>query len=181
MANLFEAIASAAANIATQIKDYIDNVALVEKDPTVPAWAKQPLKPGYSADEIGGLSAVAKTGDYEDLLGAPHVDFIEGEFYTGRKWIDGRKIYARTAQGLAAITFGYADAVIVQLIPIDEVRNISYLSYSGTLTGLTDGEETVALGTTSDALLYLDLTSGKLTVSRAGAYNVLVYYIKTNE
>ena len=100
MANLFDAIASAAANIAVQIRDYIDTVALVEKDPTVPAWAKASVKPKYEADEIEFLHPVAKTGSYKDLedieeLEAKMPDHSTAEYDTGRKWINGEIIYAR--------------------------------------------------------------------------------------
>ena len=32
-------------------------VQLTERDPTVPAWAKKPEKPTYTAAEVGALSA----------------------------------------------------------------------------------------------------------------------------
>lgn len=30
-------------------------MSAVEDDPTVPAWAKQPFKPNYTADEVGAV------------------------------------------------------------------------------------------------------------------------------
>ena len=33
-----------------------------ETDPTVPAWAKQPEKPGYTAEEVGAIPAAQKGG-----------------------------------------------------------------------------------------------------------------------
>jgi hypothetical protein len=35
------------------IEDKLDNINFEETDPTVPAWAKQPNKPSYTADEVG--------------------------------------------------------------------------------------------------------------------------------
>ena len=47
--------------IAEAVADYLDDhpVTVEELDPTVPAWAKQPNKPTYTAQEVGALSASA--------------------------------------------------------------------------------------------------------------------------
>ncbi len=47
------------AQIAQSVADYIAQNPIEETDPTVPAWAKQPEKPAYTADEVGALSAEA--------------------------------------------------------------------------------------------------------------------------
>lgn len=41
------------------VEDYLaaNPPKVTETDPTVPAWAKQPKKPAYTADEVGALSA----------------------------------------------------------------------------------------------------------------------------
>ncbi len=39
--------------VAEMVADYLDKNPPVESDPTVPAWAKQPVKPGYTAAEVG--------------------------------------------------------------------------------------------------------------------------------
>lgn len=44
-------------NVRNMIVSNIDISGLVEKDPTVPGWAKQPAKPSYSTDDIIGLQA----------------------------------------------------------------------------------------------------------------------------
>lgn len=49
-----------------------DNI-VAETDPTVPSWAKQPSKPSYTAQEIGGLSGVATSGSYNDLSNKPSI------------------------------------------------------------------------------------------------------------
>lgn len=43
--------------IADAVEDYLDEhpVSVEETDPTVPAWAKQPTKPTYTASEVGAL------------------------------------------------------------------------------------------------------------------------------
>ena len=45
------------AQIAQAVADYLTQNPIEETDPTVPAWAKQPEKPFYTADEVGALSA----------------------------------------------------------------------------------------------------------------------------
>lgn len=44
-----------------------------ETDPTVPAWAKEPTKPNYTAGEVGALPNNTKlfSGDYNDLRNKP--------------------------------------------------------------------------------------------------------------
>jgi hypothetical protein len=46
-------------DIQNAVNDYLDKnpVSFEEKDPTVPAWAKQPERPTYTAAEVGALSA----------------------------------------------------------------------------------------------------------------------------
>ena len=41
-------------------------IQLTERDPTVPAWAKQPQKPSYTAAEVGALS----TNDMDQIVSA---------------------------------------------------------------------------------------------------------------
>lgn len=43
--------------IEQAVQDYLAEHPITETDPTVPAWAKQPEKPTYTAEEVGALSA----------------------------------------------------------------------------------------------------------------------------
>lgn len=43
--------------IGQAVEDYMDEHPIEETDPTVPAWAKQPTKPTYTAQEVGALPA----------------------------------------------------------------------------------------------------------------------------
>lgn len=54
-----EIVQSAAENIGQTIEDYLDEhpVTVTETDPTVPAWAKEPTKPTYTASDVGAISA----------------------------------------------------------------------------------------------------------------------------
>ena len=49
-----------------------------ETDPTVPAWAKNPNKPSYTAQEVGALPADTPlfSGDYNDLSNKPDIPVI---------------------------------------------------------------------------------------------------------
>ena len=48
-------------NIPTKVSDLENDTGFItsytEADPTVPAWAKEPTKPTYTASEVGALSA----------------------------------------------------------------------------------------------------------------------------
>lgn len=49
-------------DIQNAVNDYLDRnpISVEEKDPTVPAWAKQPEKPKYTAEEVGALPESTK-------------------------------------------------------------------------------------------------------------------------
>lgn len=49
--------------IKNAVNDYLASnpIQIDEKDPTVPAWAKQPTKPSYTAEEVGSVSYKAQT------------------------------------------------------------------------------------------------------------------------
>lgn len=44
------------AQVAQAVADYLVAHPIQERDPTVPAWAKQPDKPSYTADEVGAIA-----------------------------------------------------------------------------------------------------------------------------
>jgi hypothetical protein len=53
-----------------------------ETDPTVPAWAKAPSKPSYTAADILDLANVAKTGSYNDLSDKPTIPWVSNKLVT---------------------------------------------------------------------------------------------------
>ena len=84
--------------------DELENITFEESDPTVPAWAKEPTKPTYTADEVGALpeDTLLFSGDYNDLTNAPEVfwEKAEGESGIRLKGTNG------TATGNQAISAG---------------------------------------------------------------------------
>lgn len=72
-------------DIQDAVNDYLDKnpVSVVEKDPMVPDWAKQPVKPGYTAEEVGAVSYKAQTLTDEqkeqarENVGAVSADYVE--------------------------------------------------------------------------------------------------------
>ena len=75
------------------VEDYLASnpPMITESDPTVPAWAKQPEKPSYTADEVGALSAetlpeaintalaqAKASGEFDGADGAPGKDGADG-------------------------------------------------------------------------------------------------------
>ncbi len=68
-------------NFTSEDKERLDGLTdFRECDPTVPAWAKEPSKPMYTAGEVGALpvDTVLFSGDYEDLRNKPVVPSVEG-------------------------------------------------------------------------------------------------------
>lgn len=49
--------------------DGLENITFEESDPTVPAWAKEPTKPTYTAEEIEGIQELIKAYVDEAILG----------------------------------------------------------------------------------------------------------------
>ena len=76
------------------VVEYLDEhpVTVDETDPTVPAWAKQPTKPSYTAEEVGALSTSAlsdaidtalaeakASGEFDGEDGAPGAPGAKGD------------------------------------------------------------------------------------------------------
>jgi hypothetical protein len=59
-------------DFTNEYKTKLDNInegggsIVAEEDPTVPAWAKEPTKPTYTADEVGALSDATTLADLTD-------------------------------------------------------------------------------------------------------------------
>lgn len=82
--------------IAQAVRDYLLENPITETDPTIPAWAKQPTKPTYTADEVGALSqdelqsgideALQQAKDSGEFKGEDGKDGADG--YTPQKGVD---------------------------------------------------------------------------------------------
>lgn len=88
-----------------------ENTSFTETDPTVPAWAKEPNKPTYTASEVGALPSTTKvptktsdlTNDAGFVKGSFMVTIIESDdgfsadktpMEIAQAFIDGRYVYA---------------------------------------------------------------------------------------
>lgn len=67
-------------DIQNAVNDYLDRnpVSFDEEDPTVPAWAKQPDKPNYTAEEVGALPNTTVIPAVPTALPNPHKLTING-------------------------------------------------------------------------------------------------------
>ena len=181
MANLLQAIVDACANTATQIKEYINNVAMKESDPTVPAWAKAETKPAYTAEEVGALphdTLIPKIPEglsaFTDDVGYSFAEnFSETPQLTGGTWFDGKPIW-RVSKHYSNVAFaGVGQWTDVGDLPIDitaaeyNVLNIDIeLFYAALVSG---GRR---IGSTKLPLLYNGgLLSSPWTTDNALAFN----------
>lgn len=101
--------------IKNAVEDYLDNnpIHVEETDPTVPAWAKQPTKPQYTAVEVGAMAA-----------DAPVVKTVNGT--------------APDASGNVTVESGGTSAEIPTALP-----NPHKLTFSGAVEAEYDGSEPV--------------------------------------
>ncbi len=80
LSKIEEAVKSGGATpdaIKDAVNAYLDEnpISVEEKDPTVPAWAKQPEKPKYTAEEVGALPAdtvIPEAPEIPSALPNPH-------------------------------------------------------------------------------------------------------------
>lgn len=81
--------------IKNAVEDYLQNnpIHVDEKDPTVPAWAKEPNKPSYDKSEVG-LGKVANERQYSASNPPPYpVSSVNGK--TGAVTLDAAAVGAR--------------------------------------------------------------------------------------
>ena len=69
--------------------------ALVETDPTVPSWAKQPTKPTYTASEVGAEPAFTKNTAFNKNFGTVAGNGIRGESRTHTYHFQVVNLYGR--------------------------------------------------------------------------------------
>lgn len=114
--------------LAEAINNYLSEHPITETDPTVPAWAKEPKKPEYTAKEVGALSqdelqngvnlALEQAKESGEFKGADGKNGIDGkDGYTpikGKDYFDGND-YVLTESDKQEIA-----GKVVQLIPIYE-------------------------------------------------------------
>ena len=104
------------------VEDYLaaNPPTITETDPTVPAWAKQPEKPSYTAYEVGALSAetlpeaintalaqAKASGDFDGADGAPGKDGSDGQ--PGENGTDGYSPTANVTQNDNGATITITD------------------------------------------------------------------------
>lgn len=69
---------------------YLAEHGITENDPTVPAWAKAPNKPSYTADEVGAISSTGRNVQNANLaFGAVTTGIIADKAVTAEKIADG--------------------------------------------------------------------------------------------
>lgn len=121
--------------IKNAVDDYLANnpIKVKETDPTVPDWAKQPEKPGYTAEEVGALSQNSlQTGIDLALAQAKESGLFDGP--KGPQGIPGND-YVLTEADKQEIAQEAADLVDVP----DKLPNPNALTFTGAVEGTYDG------------------------------------------
>lgn len=115
------------------VEDYIaaNPPTITETDPTVPAWAKQPEKPSYTADEVGALSA-------ETLPSAINTAMAQAKASGEFDGADGKSAYQYAQDGGYTGTEAEFAAKLAEQMP-DRLPNPNALTFSGSVTGSYDG------------------------------------------
>ena len=113
-----------------------------ESDPTVPAWAKQPQKPTYTAEEVGALPShtyiptgtliVTVTNGVASDSPADIVDFVQnGGNAMIHYGITYMPLLCVDEQGSYYAIFGYVDdAGMIRTVIVDEQCNIAVYDYN---------------------------------------------------
>lgn len=122
----------------TGLQEALDGVTVEEVDPTVPAWAKQPAKPSYTAAEVGALpddtEIPSKTSDLQNDSG-----FITGYTETDPTvpaWAKAANKPSYTAQEVGALPA----STVIPTVP----TNVSaFTNDAGYLTSYTETDPTV--------------------------------------
>lgn len=111
-----------------QVKKEAEGSIKEETDPTVPAWAKEPNKPTYTASEVGALPAdtVLFSGNYEDLENKPEP--IDTSKFVTKAVDDLVNYYKKEEVNLILNNFSKASIEVVESLPTENIRtNIIYL------------------------------------------------------
>ena len=122
---------ASAEQISEAVKRYLEQNPIKESDPSVPAWAKQPEKPKYSAKEVGALSQDALGEGVNQALR----EAKESGIFDGRDGDD----YILTDADKQEI----ADMIPVPEAPESSCTAISVKTYGAIGDGIADDTEAI--------------------------------------
>lgn len=109
--------------IKNAVDEYLANnpIQVKEKDPTVPEWAKQPIKPKYTAKEVGAVATVnGKTPDENGNVEITIPDSggnVDLTGYAKEQWV--QQNYQPKGEYLTAVPDGYAKTEDIPTKPED--------------------------------------------------------------
>lgn len=156
----------------TYVDKKVSNIKLTETDPTVPAWAKMPNKPSYTASEVGALPDTTYIPSIEGLASELYVnDSLKGyatEEYVNEKVpaniVDGNADYSLRTSGSRAESNYY------------QVGKYAFAEGSGTQAigegSHAEGSATISSGKYSHAEGSLVMAFGESSHAEGGSYNV---------
>jgi hypothetical protein len=118
--------------------------SIEETDPTVPAWAKQPNPPSYTAADVGAAEK-EHTHDYLPLSGGTLTGNLSGKYITGT-WLQttGTTNLRATPSQIAVLSGGW----VYYRTPAEILSDIGAApKYTYGTSDLTAGSSTLATGT----------------------------------
>lgn len=108
------------AEIKTAVTEYLAQNPVKESDPTVPAWAKQPKKPTYTADEVGAVASSELSNAVNDALAQAKAS---GEF-NGRDGNPGKNAYEYAKEaGYAGTENEFAEKMANETVYVNVVQD----------------------------------------------------------
>jgi hypothetical protein len=118
-------------DFTNEYKTKLDNIneggggIVTEEDPTVPAWAKEPTKPAYTAEEVGALPNTTPlfSGDYNDLENAPNIEEDDtGDFIIADN--NGNILFRANNSGLETTQLTIGNLVINGMTIQELIRSV---------------------------------------------------------
>lgn len=172
-------------SIRQAVTAYLAENPVEEKDPTVPAWAKEAEKPGYTADEVGAIAREGRNVQNANIaFGAVTTGILADKAVTAAKIADGVIPAAYTLPVATAQTLGGVKPVaktedMTQSVGVDQLGGLWALPGGGS-GGDSGGEATwniISEGVIGESVssIIIDSTADGAQLSTANAKELLIF------
>ena len=139
-----------------------DGGIATETDPTVPAWAKQPSKPTYTAAEVGALPATTQIPTVPETLPNPQPIVINGVSYDGS---ERKEITVQAEAGAGIDDATPSTTTTYSSVKIDELLNEQKKANAKQDERLSTLEQTAPSGTSGLTVAQINALDGMFKVA----------------